>query len=186
MSLLTKKKQGTGISTKVGTGLVVLVLFFVFAFSVYWFRKPNTEPNDRIESIANIMTPDPINQALLSGAIDTTSENAVIRSLSSQETVGTIKRGKKDDAYYLEAKLILPEIDRVLSYYNVWLVRPIPYDFISLGEMTTDEEGSFIFTWQAADKMEDYSTYSQIVITKQQYGGTKDPETKIASGEFGM
>jgi len=180
-----KKKQGLALGTKVGTGLVVLGLFVLFVMAVAWFRKPPESVKDPIDSIAEIMKPDPINQAILSGAIDTTSENASIHLMGSQEVQGSVKRGKKDDAYYLEAKMSLPEIDRELYYYMLWIVRPIPYDFLSLGEMTTDEEGNFLLTWQAGDKTENYLDYDQLVITRQRYGETTDPETKIAEGEFG-
>ncbi len=167
------------------TGLVVVVLFVVFVFAVFQFRKPKEAVQDRVGSIADVMTPDPISAAVIAGAIDTESEHATMHPLNSAESIGRARRGEKDDAYHIELTLTLPEIDREIFYYEVWLVQPIPYDFLPIGEMTTDEDGKFILAWQAPDKDADYSGYVQIVITRQEKTGSPDPNVKIAEGEFG-
>lgn len=167
------------------TGLAVVGLFIVFVFAVLEFRKPNVVPEDRVDSIAEVMTPDPISAAVIAGAIDTESEHATIHPINSLESIGLARRGEKDGAYNIEFTTSLPEIDREVFYYEVWLVQPIPYDFLPIGEMTTNDEGKFVLEWQAPDKDANYSGYAQIVITRQEKKGSPDPNVKVAEGEFG-
>ena len=51
--------------------LIVLVLFIIFIFSVRWFRGSKSIKESNVDSIINILKPDPISQAVISGAIDT-------------------------------------------------------------------------------------------------------------------
>lgn len=167
-----------------GTGAVVVILFVVFAFAVMWFRQPKDEVEQRIDSIAQVLRPDPISEAVLNGAIDTESRVATLVLKATGETVGEARRGQKDDRYFFELKATLPEMDREVFFYEAWLVRPIPYDFFSVGEMVTNDEGVFVIEWDGeSDK--DYSGYVEIVITRQEYEGSTDPQTHIVEGEFG-
>lgn len=166
------------------TGLVVVILFIIFVFAVLWFRQPKDEVEERIDSIAQVLRPDPISEAVLNGAIDTESRTATLILQSSGETVGEARRGKKDDRAFLELKATLPEIDREAFFYEVWLLRPIPYNFFSVGEMVTNEEGVFVLEWEG-EKETDYSGYAKVVITRQEYDRSKDPGEHIVEGEFG-
>jgi hypothetical protein len=130
------------------------------------------------------LKPDPISQAVIDGAIDTTSRDAVMRWVSNDERIGEAHRGEKDDLYYFEMETKLPEIDREVYYYQVWLLSRIPYNFFSLGEMITDEEGDFMIEWVALDD-EDYSTYSEVIITLNQYDLSSDPGEHLVEGKFG-
>lgn len=173
--------------SRMGTGVLVVLLCAIFFGAVLWFRsKPKQAIEDRVESIADVLTPDPINQAVIAGAINTQAEDASIHLLHSAQSVGAAKRGKKDEAYYLEMKTTLPEIDREVFYYEAWLLQPIPYDFFPVGEMMTDEEGDFILTWQAPDRDNNYLMYDRIVITRQERKGSTDPNVKVAEGAFGV
>ncbi len=171
-------------SSAVGTGVVVVVLFFVFVFAVAWFRTPKEEvQSEFFDSIAHVLTPDPISQAVISG-IDVHSKEADLRWVNTGELLGEAARGIKDEKYYLDAKLSLPEIDREVHYYQMWLVRKLPYDYFSVGEMVTNEDEEFVLEWEAPDD-EDYFDYTQIVITVNLYEGTPDPGEHLVEGEFG-
>ncbi len=166
-----------------GTGAVVVILFIVFVFAVMWFRQPKDEVESRIDSIAEVLRPDPISQAVLSGAIDTQSRVATLRLKATSETVGEARRGQKDERYFFEIKATLPEIDREVFFYQAWLVRPIPYGYFSAGELTTNDEGDFVVEWEGEKDVE-YSGYVEVVITRQEYEGSTDPQIHIVEGEF--
>ncbi len=178
------KKKGIRWGSAIGTGLIVIALFLLFVFAVKWFRaEPPAEVTDT-DSIVNILTPDPISQAIINGAIDTEAREANLLWVATGEELGEARRGQKDDGYYVEIKTLLPEIDREVHYYQVWLVRKIPYDFFSLGEMVTNDDGDFVLEWVASDK-EDYSAYTDIVITVNLYDGSPDPGDHLVEGTFG-
>lgn len=166
------------------TAVVVLVLFIVFIFAVRWFRSEPVAEESIVSSIADVLKPDPISQAVIDGAIDVESREAKLMLVTTGERVGEATRGKKDDRYYFEMKTSLPQIDREVSYYQVWLLSRLPYSFFSLGEMVTDEEGYFVLEWEAPDD-EYYSNYTQVIITVNQYEGSSDPGTHLVEGEFG-
>jgi len=173
------------LGSAVGTGAMVVVLFIVFIFAVQWFRAPKEELEEvLVSSIVDVLTPDPISEAVLK-AIDTESKEATLHWISTGELLGEAERGVKDDRYYFEAELSLPEIDRDVHYYQVWLIRKLPYDFFSLGEMVTNDDGAFMIEWVAGDDDVDYFEYTGIVITVNQYDGTSDPIVKRVEGEFG-
>ena len=165
------------------TAVCVIVLFIIFVVAVRWFRSEPIAEESVVSSIANVLKPDPISQAVIDGAIDTQSREATLVWVASGERVGSATRGEKDDRYYFEMKTSLPEIDREVSYYQVWLLSRLPYEFFSLGEMVTDEDGYFVLEWEASDD-EDYSNYTQVIITVNQYEGSSDPGVHLVEGEF--
>jgi hypothetical protein len=168
-----------------GTVITVFILFIIFVFAVQWFRAPKEVSEEPlVNSIANVLTPDPISEAVFK-AIDTESKTATLHWMSTGELLGEAERGVKDDHYYFEAKLLLPEIDRDIHYYQVWLIRKLPYDFFSLGEMKTNDDGDFVIEWLATDDEINYFEYTGIIITVNQYEGTSDPIEKRVTGEFG-
>ena len=166
------------------TVVCVLVLFVVFVVAVRWFRAKPLEEESVVSSIANVLKPDPLSQAVIDGAIDTRSRDATLEWEATGERVGAATRGEKDDRYYFEMKAALPEIDREVSYYQVWLLSRLPYDFFSLGEMVTNDDGDFVLEWEAPDD-EDYSSYTQVVVTMNAYDGSADPGGHLVEGEFG-
>src|SRR3989338_5555283 len=139
---VTKRNIRWGSS--VGTGVIVLSLFLIFVLAFKWFRSEPVEEKNTVPSLVDVLTPDPISETFINGSIDTQSREARLVWLAIGESVGTALRGDKDGKYYFELKTTLPEIDREKIYYQVWLLRRLPYDFFSLGEMATDEEGLFV------------------------------------------
>ena len=177
-------KSGIRWGSTMGTFAAVFMLFLIFIVSVGLFRSEPEEEVSVVDSIADILKPDPISQAVIDGAIDTESPQATLRWNSTNEIVGEARRGEKDDQYYLEITATLPEIDREVHYYQVWLLSRLPYTFFSVGEMVTDEDGKFIFEWEAPDD-EDYASYTEVIITVNQYEGSADPDQQRALGVFG-
>lgn len=169
--------------SSLGTVVIVVALFVLFVVAVFWFRRPKEALENRIDSIAEVLRPDPISEAILHGAIDTESRSATL-FLAANQAVGEATRGKKDEQFFLELAADLPEIDREVFFYEVWLLRPIPYDFFSVGEMVTDEDGTFVLEWEG-EKDKDYSGYMRLIITRQEYGGSADPQAHIIEAEFG-
>jgi hypothetical protein len=163
---------------------VVAVLFVVFVLAVRWFRSEPVAEESVVSSIADVLKPDPISQAVIDGAIDTQSREATLAWVTTGERVGAAVRGEKDDRYYVEMKTSLPEIDREAYYYQVFLLSRLPYDFFSLGEMVTNDDGDFVLEWPAPDD-KDYSSYTQVIITVNEYQGSADPGTHVVEGEFG-
>ncbi|MBI4714012.1 hypothetical protein HY771_02395 [Candidatus Uhrbacteria bacterium] len=167
------------------TGIIVIGLIVLFIASVIWFRQPKDTVEDRIDSIADVLSPDPVSQAVLNGAIDTESKSAQLFLVeTTSEEVGQARRGTKDGRYFFETKARLSEIDREVSFYNVWLVRQIPYGYFALGEMITNDDGDFILEWESQDE-KDYFEYTKIIITLQKYGESADPQEHVAEGVFG-
>ena len=185
-------KQPMWWKSSLSTGVIVFGLFVVFVFSVIWFRKPKPKEDPHVRSIANILTADPISDAALKGAINTEAKTAEMFLMNHKTHAGQASRGVKSDGlisvgnerYFFEMKTALPEIDREKFFYEVWLLRPIPYRFFSLGPMTTNELGEFVIEWQGKEE-EDYSHYVQVIITRQDVGGSTDPQTHVAEGTFG-
>ncbi len=185
-------KQPLRWKSSLSTGVIVFALFILFIFSVMWFRKPKQKEDPHVRSIANILTADPISEAAFKGAIDTESKTAELFLMNGKTHAGQASRGIKsdglvfvgDERYFFEMKTTLPEIDREKFFYEAWLLRPIPYRFFSLGAMTTNELGEFVIEWQGKEE-EEYSHYVQVIITRQDIGGSSDPQTHVAEGTFG-
>ncbi len=180
------KKKGIRWGSTIGTTVIVVILFGVFILAVFWFRAEPEVVEEEMDSIVHVLTPDPISQAVLNGAIDTQARDAQLRWVATGELLGNAARGEKDDRYYFEMKMVLPEIDREVHYYQVWLVRKIPYDFFSLGQMITNDDGEFILGWTPEEfDDEDYFGYTDIVITVNQLEGSPDPGKHLVEGVFG-
>lgn len=178
-------KRSAKVQSIASTGGIVLLLFVVFVVAVRWFRSEPPAPADRgVESIVHVLKPDPISQAVIDGAIDTQSRDAQLYWMSTGERVGIATRGEKDDRFYFETRMSLPEIDRELYYYQVWLLQRLPYHFFSVGELVTDEDGYFVLEWEAPDD-EVYSGYTQVIVTRNIYGESTAPEVQLIKGVFG-
>lgn len=179
-----KHKQTSRFGSRIVTITLVLGLCVLFVVLLFWFRRPQPVNQDGIDSIAQILTPDPISQFLVNGAIDTISKTAQLFLVADWTGLGQAERGRKDDRPFFQIKAELPEIDRALFFYEGWLVRPLPYAYFSMGEMMTNEDGLFVLEWEG-QKDQDISDYVQVVITRQEYGGSPDPQVHIVEGMFG-
>lgn len=181
----TRSRKRIRWGSAIGTAIIVLVLFVIFIVAVRWFRSEPEQEETVVTSIADVLKPDPISQAVIDGAIDTQSREATLYWSATGERVGTAARGDKDGRYYIDMKMTLPAIDRETQYYQVWLLSRLPYDFFSLGEMVTNDDGDFVLEWEAPDD-EDYANYTQVIISRNAYDGSPDPEVQLVKGAFGI
>lgn len=109
-------------------------------------------------------------------------ESAVIKNLSDGAEIGAATRGAENSILYFTIKVSLPVIDRETEFYEVWLMRQVPFDFISVGEMTTNDSGEFVLEWagEAADRFQ----FNKVVITREAKDGNSAPANKVAEGAF--
>jgi hypothetical protein len=164
---------------------IVFVCFVVFVGAVFWFRTSQKESLEtKKDSIVDVLTPTPVASSIVEGAIDLESPQATLTNLVSGKVIGTATRGTQDSAYRVAMNASLPEIDREKQFYQAWLVRKIPYDYLSAVEFMTNDLGVFVLEW-IGEPQKDYRAYTKVVITLQTKGGDQAPQTHIAEGEFG-
>ncbi len=155
-------------------GFVVIFFGSVFLFRSKSYEAPversqatGVERTEQIDAAPTVLHPD-----------------ATILLLSTKKPAGTATRLLQNNVLNVSLRATLPEIDRESQFYQLWLVRPVPYDYFSAGELVTNEMGAFVLNW-VSESTKDYSGYTDLVITLQVRGGSSDPQTHIAEGEFG-
>lgn len=164
-------------ASKMNMRMWALVVGFVLLFvgSVFIFR--NTKHEKPIEKAIEVIEATEVTKTL-------TQLDATLVGVSSNKSVGTAARSIANGVFHLNMSAALPGIDRESQFYQAWLVRPVPYDYVSAGEMVTNDLGTFVLDWNgSSDK--DYSGYTDLVITLQARGGDTDPQTHIVEGGFG-
>lgn len=179
-----KKKQSSSI---LWTIIAVLLLIGIFVYSVYIFRQPKEETAiEIVEQLDDSLIPDADSALRARRALDLESQSAVLKPVSSRGGSGEVKRGEKDDNYYLEIETDLAgdSIDREVWEYKVWLLRPVPYDFFATGPMLTNDLGLFVHEWEG-ESGKDYSDYTRVIITLEKKEGDGGPNERIFEGEFG-
>ncbi len=178
------QQRGSRFSLRIGRKtdirFVATIVGFVvlFAGSIFLFR--NTKHEKPVVSSNTVSTTD------VATVIPTTISNpdATLIGLASNKPVGTATRTILNGLFHLAVRTTLPGIDRTSQFYEVWLVRPVPYDYISAGEMMTNDLGTFVLDWNGLSGT-DYSGYTDLVITLQARGGDTDPQMHIVKGAFG-
>lgn len=167
-----------GAKKNVRVGLVVAAFVLLFGGSMFLFRTAKHEKPKDVSSVlatTSTVTPNPS---------EFSQTSATLIGLTSNKPVGTATRSLVTSLFHLSMSVTLPGIDRASQFYQAWLVRPVPYDYVSAGELITNDLGTFILDWNGlADK--DYSGYTNLVITLQARGGDEDPQGHIAEGGFG-
>lgn len=156
-----------------------LVGGFVLLFAGAMFLFRSTKYEKPAEKVVGVIETTKVTEAGILGNPD-----ATMIGVSSQKPVGTAVRTMANNLFHLNMSTTLPGIDRESQYYQAWLVRPVPYDYVSAGELMTDDLGSFVLDWNGlVDK--NYSGYTNLVITLQARGGDEGPQGHVAEGEFG-
>lgn len=85
----------------------------------------------------------------------------------------------EDGTYNLEAKISnLPDTIND-EFYEGWIVRVDPFNFISTGKLQKNSRGEFINTFSSQD---DYSDHNQYVLTLEQNDGDPAPADHIVEG----
>lgn len=160
-----------------GTILGLLACAGLFAASVYLFRT-------RADSSAERRQQKPEEQAASERIMDAAMQTAVLRGVDGVQGSGTVTREAKNGQYTVSIRTVPPAIDRQAEAYEVWLLRRRPFAFTRLGEMVTDEVGTFVLDWTSADVKMDVGSYPTVVITKEAKDGNPDPGTHILTGTF--
>ena len=164
------------------TWVVIGVFVLLFIVSVFWFRGSKKKAAD-----ANV----PVTQDAASA--DTTSSTvapivlgstATLLGVSSGKPIGMATRSVVDNVFHLNTSVALPGIDPTTQFYEAWLVRPVPYDFLPAGVFVTNNSGAFVLDWNGVAG-KSYQDYSQMVVTLQMIGGDADPQGHAAEGSFG-
>lgn len=168
------------------TTLGVLVLGGIFAFAVYQFRTNTAASASVVEEEKKEVVADPDSALKAHNSLDKQSPRADLAALSARGGRGTAVRGLRHGRYLLnvDTNIVNTSIDRATQQYEVWLLRPIPYDFINIGPMISNNVGFFYTEWEGEEGKE-YGDYTQVLITLEPKDDVADPGEKVLFGEFG-
>jgi len=175
------KTRKTRVIPVFGTLIIVLLLGVLFVYSVKSFRAAGEKVN---QSVTEVKVTDLTGSSISVQIPENIAKEAILYANTSEGGQGTARRNFRVGRYELSIKASLPEIDRETHFYEVWLLRKIPYDFFSVGEMVTNELGEFVLVFEGEEEV-DLSDYQQVIITRQVYDGNSDPGRHIVEGEFG-
>lgn len=161
--------------------LWVIVGGFVllFAGSMFLFRTSKPEKKTEASSVVSLLA-----SQTVTTPTSFSDPDATLIELSSNKPIGIATRSVGNGLFHMSLRATLPGIDRESQFYQVWLVRPVPYDYLPAGEMMTNEMGAFVLDWDGLPET-DYSGYIDLVITLQARNGNPDPQGRVAEGEFG-
>ncbi len=182
------QKNGSRSRPHIMSWLVVALFVLLFGAAVYWFRTSKKTPSAaRADSIANVLAPVSIDASVVNGAVNLESPSASLIGVASKKTIGTATRGEQSNVFHVAMSATLPDIDREKQFYAAWLVRQIPYDYVSVGSFTTNDLGVFVLDWNgdAGKPPGNYQAYTHVVITLQTKDGDPDPQNHIVEGDFG-
>lgn len=170
--------------TIVVTGLIVIAIGGLFACGIWWFRfrpKPSTDATIP-DTIANVMSPTSVSAADLAASTAGTARDAALIDVSGGSSTGTATRATVDGQFSVAFKASLPDIDREKEFYEAWLVRQVPYDFFSIGEIVTNDDGEWVLEWNGAAGK--FDGYARMVVTREPKDGNADPSGHVLRGEF--
>ena len=176
-----RKSKKSRVLPVFGTLVIVLLLGGLFVYSVKAFRDRDDEID---ESVPEVSVTDLAGTSISVQLPENDAKEATMVAKTSEGGHGTARRDVKVGKYELTVKVAMPEIDREVHFYEVWLLRQIPYSFFSVGEMVTNDLGEFVLGFEGEED-QDYSEYHRVVITRQVYDGDSDPGRHIVEGEFG-
>lgn len=182
-SSFRSRRRGPAIGTIAATGGAVLFLFGLFAYGIWWFRfAPKDEPvAAEPDSIADVLTPSPVSAAVIASTAGN-ARDAKLRDVSGGSASGTASRENDDGQFLLKMKASFAEIDREATFYEGWIVRQVPYDYISVGAFVTNDDGEWVLEWAGAEGK--YDAYSRVIVTREAKDGNPDPAAHILEGEF--
>lgn len=164
------------------TWIVIGVFVILFIVSVFWFRSSKKkDANENNVGTQNAAVTDSTSTTVAPIVSDTT---ATLNGTSSRKPVGTATRSVENNVFHLNMSAALPDIDQTKQFYEAWLVRSVPYDFIPAGTFIKNDLAASVLDWSGTVG-KSYQEYSQIVVTLQNVGGDVDPQTHIVEGSFG-
>jgi hypothetical protein len=168
-----------------GTVGAVAAFAALFAYGIWWFRfdRGVDEPAEAASdaTIADVLTPSPVSSAALAAAVGD-SADADLRDVSGGSSSAVARRETGDGRFFFSVKASLPEIDREAWAYEAWLLRQAPYDYFSVGEFETNDDGEWVLEWSGVAGK--YDAYTQVVVTLEAKDGNPDPSGHVLEGEF--
>ena len=110
--------------------------------------------------------------------------NGPVRGVSTTaETGGFAKTWYNEDGFGLHAGFENLDDPIADDFYEGWLVRQNPFDFISTGELVKKEDGYYHDNFESSS---DYSDYSFYVLTLEPNDGNPAPAEHIFEGDVVM
>ncbi|OGL63127.1 hypothetical protein A3C09_01340 [Candidatus Uhrbacteria bacterium RIFCSPHIGHO2_02_FULL_47_44] len=172
-------RSGARIPNHIHLWLMIGGFVVLFIVSVFFFR--NTKPEKIVAATGILATTE---SSVAFSPVPPPTSDATLIGVSSQKAVGSAARLLENGTFHLNIRATLPGIDRESQFFQAWLVRPVPYDYFSAGELVTNDLGTFVLDW-AGSADTDYNGYTDVVITLQTRNGDPDPQVHIVEGEFG-
>ncbi len=161
----------------VGTVLGLLACAGLFVVSVYLFRS--RAGNAARESRSATTSP-----AAETRLADQPPQTAELSGVDGVQGSGTVTRETKNGQQAISVRATPPAIDRQAESYEAWLLRRRPFAFTRLGEMVTDETGTFVLDWTSGDSTVDAFSYPTVIITREAKDGNPDPGVHTLTGTF--
>ncbi|NBS41480.1 hypothetical protein EBS80_02365 [bacterium] len=180
----TRRGSGKSYGVAATTGIAVVALVALFVLGIRWFRAKHDENVAAAapeETIAAVLTPSPVSASVIAASV-TGSASAKLRDVSGGGSSGTASREEDGGQFFLKLKANLGEIDRAAEAYEAWLVRQVPYDYFSVGEFVTNDDGEWVLEWSGAAGT--YDGYTRVVVTRERKDGNADPGGHVLEGEF--
>ncbi len=181
------KRRPLRVGAIVGTSAIVLVLFGLFCYGIYQFRfapKEEGPTSNVVPTVTDVLTPSPVTASALQAQVTADARGADLRDVKTNTVLGRATRGEKDKHYYFTLNTDLPDIDRETFFYEAWILRKVPYDYVSVGDLVTNDEGKFVLEWEADVSPEIYAAYTSVIVTLEAKDGNPDPSTHVLEGMF--
>ena len=96
---------------------------------------------------------------------------------------GKATRDIEEEQFHHVVRASLPGISEEYYYYEGWLVRPVPFEYFSTGDMVHNEDGEWVLEW-FGEENKDYSSYTEVVITLEPRDENPAPDIHILEGRF--
>jgi hypothetical protein len=183
------------VRTTVKWGMFIVFFIGLFVFSVYQFRssgstsEPSSENNEMVADERSSEQNESMQEETDTIEVAPGMPEIRVRNTTNLEDVrggggsGEAKRGTKDGVFYHTVTATLPEINREAYFYEGWLVRKVPFDYFSTGEMVTNKEGEFVLEWEG-EEGENYEDYTEVVITLEPRDNDPSPAEHVLEGTF--
>lgn len=177
-SYFDSHKPKRRLSSQLTTGLVLVAAVAVFFVGVKWFRSQPAEPT---------LTPEypDVSDVASASTVSSLSESprADMYSVVAGGETGQATRDIEDGQFHHVVKATLPDINTETEYYEGWLLRPVPFDYFSTGDMVHNVDGDWVLEW-FGEANKDYSAYTRVIVTREPKDGNPAPDVHILEGEF--
>lgn len=164
------------------------IFLFFFGVGVYWFRfgqKPDAHTTGDVPTIVDVLTPEPI---VSSGHVEdgyVVPTDARLVHVLGHSWNGKAQRSDEDGVFALRVDAELPQIDETNFFYEVWLLRKLPYDFFSTQALIRHpESGSWQLEWTSTDQSRSVFDYTDVIVTLEPHDGNPGPGVHVLEGTF--